>query len=224
MGIPTKEVSELLDQLGLAIGASQVEIIDFKQAESGYVHHTQTPVALTGYALVSPAFARGRFPKVSFLDLIAKRPSMDDREVCALTAICRAEAAPPFWGNPEPFGRQLWNMIERYNLSDFFERLDPKSGYGSGGEHYLMRPIGSNWRNDEDNVDAELKKWRSDYKKLPEYRMLLVATIIRLYNSDENRWLVRVPKKWHAAEGIEILRNQGALADWARLYALYPGW
>jgi len=55
------DVAELLDRLGLAIGASQVEIVDFKQAESCYIHHTQVPVALTGYALVSPAFARGRF-------------------------------------------------------------------------------------------------------------------------------------------------------------------
>ncbi len=52
----------------------------------------------------------------------------------------------------------------------------------------------------------------------------MVASIIRLYNSDESRWLVRVPKKWHAAEGIKILRDHGALADWGRLIALYPGW
>lgn len=68
MRIPVRigaDVAELLDRLGLAIGASQVEIVDFKQAESCYIHHTQVPVALTGYALVSPAFARGRFPRLS---------------------------------------------------------------------------------------------------------------------------------------------------------------
>lgn len=224
MSFPTKEVSELLDQMGLAIGPHQVELIDFKQAESCYIHHTSAPVALVGYASVSPTFARGRFPNFSFLDLIAKRPSMDEREACALAAICETDVTPPFWGNPAPFGRQLWAVIERYDLSMFFDRLDPKNAYGSGGDHYLMRPRGGNMEIEDANTEAILKQWRADYKKLPEFRQLLVATIIRLYNSDESRWLVRVPKKWHAAEGIEILRAQGALADWARLYALYPGW
>lgn len=220
MSMVTSDVGELLDDLGLAIGAHQVEIIDFKQAESCYVHHTQMPVAVVGYAYVSPAFAQGRFPKFSFLDLIAKRPSMDERETCALAAICGAEVTPPFWGNPAPFGNHLWAVIERYNLGDFFERLDPKNAYGKGGDHYLMRPRGSG---DED-AEEILKMWRAEYKKLPEFRQLMVATIIRLYNSNEKRWLVRVPKKWHAAEGITILRERGALADWAKLYALYPGW
>lgn len=224
MTAPSVAVAELLDELGLAMGVHQVEIVDFKQAESCYIHHTRMPVALAGYASVSPAFAQGRFPKFSFLDLIAKRPSMDEREACALAAICGAEATPPFWGNPAPFGEQLWAVIEHYNLGDFFDRLDPKDGYGKGGKHYLMRPRGSNWGIKEAENESTLKKWRADYKKLPEFRRLLVATIIRLYNSNEDRWLVRVPKKWHAAEGIKILRDQGALADWARLYALYPGW
>lgn len=216
------DVAELLDELGLTIGAQQVEIIDFKQAETGYVHHTQIPVAIVGYAMVSPVFARGRFPDFSFLDLIRKRPSMDEREACALAALCGADATPPFWGNPGPFGRHLWSMIEKYELDEFFVRLDPAKAYGTG-EHYLMRPRGCDWPNDEQN-EAELKKWRASYKKLPGVRQLMVATIIRLYNSDEKLWLVRVPKKWHAAEGIDILRASGALADWARLVALYPGW
>ena len=222
MNTPNTDVAELLDELGLAIGAHQVEIIDFKQAESCYIHHTRVPVAVAGYASVSPAFAQGRFPKLSFLDLIAKRPLMDEREACALAAICGAEASPPFWGNPAPFGEQLWAIIGRYNLGDFFDRLDNKDAYGQGGEHYLMRPRGSDL--EDAKADDILKKWRADYKKLPDFRQLLVATIIRLYNSNEDRWLFRVPKKWHAAEGIGILRNQNALADWAKLYALYPGW
>lgn len=219
-----QEVAELLDELGLAMGPHQVEIIDFKQAESCYIHHTRAPVALTGYALVSPVFARGRFPEFSFLNLIAKRPSMDEREVCTLAAICDAEATPPFWGNPGPFGKQLWDIIDRYELGSFFDRLDPKDAYGSGGDHYLMRPRGSNWEIADADTESTLKKWRADYKKLPVVKQLMVATIIRLYNSNEDRWLVRVPKKWHAAEGIEILHAEGALSDWARLYALYPGW
>lgn len=223
---PTVTVAALLDELGLAIGSHQVEIVDFHQAESCYVHHTRVPVAVVGYALVSPAFAQGRFPTFSFLDLIAKRPSMDEGEACAVATICGAEAEPPFWGNPGPFGKQLWTIIDRYDLHEFFDRLDPKHAYGTGGDHYLMRPRGSDCQKDDAENEAILKEWRSNYKQLPEFKQLLVATIIRLYNSDEKRWLVRVPKKWHAAEAISILKKQGqsVLPDWARLYALYPGW
>lgn len=216
------EVAQLLDDLGLAIGETQVELVDFKQAETCYIHHTRTPVALAGYAMVSAAFARGRFPTFSFLDMIKKRPSMDETEACALAAICGAQVTPPFWGNPVPFGKHLWDAIERYELSAFFERTEKP--YGSPGEHYFMRPRGFKWDSDWSESPEALKKWRADYKKLPAVRQLMVTTILRLYNSDETSWLVRVPKKWHAAEGIEILRDQGALIDWAKIYALYPGW
>ncbi len=57
------------------------------------------------------------------------------------------------------------------------------------------------------------------------YRQLLVATILQLYfQSEDTYWMVRVQKKWHAAEGVDILQANGALQDWARLYVLYPGW
>lgn len=117
-----------------------------------------------------------------------------------------------------------WAVIDDYDLGAFFERLEPEYRYGSRGDHYLMRPRGYDWKAGWEEIPAELAKWRSDYKKLPAVKQLMVAAIVRLYNSQETYWLVRVPKKWHAAEGIEILRNQGALADWAKLYALYPGW
>lgn len=127
------DVAELLDRLGLGIGASQVEIVDFKQAESCYIHHTQVPVALTGYALVSPAFARGRFPKLSFIDLIHKRPSMGEIEACAIAAVCGAEVVPPFWSNPEPFSDHLWSVIARHGLEPFFERVGERYRFGSRG-------------------------------------------------------------------------------------------
>lgn len=221
---PSSEVMRLLDSLGLAIGAQQVEIIDFKQAEQCYVHHTQTPVAVVGYTLVSPAFAKGRFPKFSFIDLIQKRPSMDEREACALAAICGADVTPPFWGNPRPFGEQVWYIIERYELDAFFERVTKR--YGSEGDHFFMRPRGFDWNNPGwPEILDDLKKWRSDYKKLNPVRQLMVATVLQLYRQgDDPYWMVRVPKKWSAAEGIEILHAHGALEDWARLYALYSGW
>ena len=213
------EVARLLDELGLAIGTHQVEIVDFKQVESGYVHHTRVPVAVTGYALVSPAFARGRFPKFSFLDIAAKRPSMDETEAQALAAICGAQATPPFWSNRPPFRAHLFDMIDRYDLEAFFVPDEEK------GDRQLVRPGGFNYGGDWEANKAALTKWRADYRKLSPERQLMVAAIVRLYNSNEEHWLVgRVPKNWHAAEGITILQSAGALADWARLVALYPGW
>jgi|GEM_PF-1085125 len=218
-------VAKLLDSLGLALGAHQVELVDLHEAETAYVHHSLVPVAVVGYALVSPAFAKGRFPKFSFIDLIHKRPGMDEIEACALAAVFGGGLTPPFWSNPEPFGLHLWTMIERYDLGAFFQRVDRP--YGSRGEHYLMRPRGFDWVNPENpEIPGALDQWRFDYRKLPPVRQLLVATILQLYfQSEDEYWMTgRVPKKWHAAEGVEILKANGALQDWARLVALYPGW
>lgn len=222
---PTREIAEVLDSLGLAIGAHQVEIVDFKQAESCYVHHSLVPVALVGYAIVSPVFARGRFPKHSFIDLIQKRPSMDTLEALALATECGADVAPPIGlANPRPFGEHLWAVIDRYDLSAFFERVDRP--YGSGGEHFLMRPRGFDWNTpSQPEIPGAVQKWRRDYKALPLVRQLMVATVLQLYRQGPDQyWMVRVPKTWHAAEGIAILHANGVLADWARLYALYSGW
>jgi len=53
----------------------------------------------------------------------------------------------------------------------------------------------------------------------------MVATIMTLYlQRDDKRWMVRVPKKWHAVDGVLSLRDAGYLQDWAKLVALYPGW
>lgn len=217
-------ISRMLDQLGLAMGPHQVHLIDAHKAQEGYVHHTQTAVALAGYTLVSPEFAQSRFPKLTFIDLIQKRPSMDEIEACALAQVCGADVTPPFWGNGAPFGQHLWAVIERYQLDAFFERVGKR--YGSEGDHYLMRPKGIDWNDPEQpELPDELRKWRSDYKKQPPERQLMVATILQLYKQgNDPYWMVRVPKKWHAAEGIEILRTHGALKDWAKLYSMYPGW
>lgn len=218
-----RDTFELLDGFGLALGAGGVEMTDFDLAGQCYVHHTQMPVALVGYALVSPAFARGRFPDVSFIDLIRKRPSMDEREAVALAAVCGVEVEPPFWGNPEPFAAHLWDVIARYELGAFFVRV--ARSYGNG-DHQAMRPRGFDWSDPgQPEIPGAIAKWRKDYKVLPAARQLMVATILQLYMQREDKtWMVRVPKKWHAAEGIEILRDAGYLKDWAKLIARYPGW
>jgi hypothetical protein len=37
-------------------------------------------------------------------------------------------------------------------------------------------------------------------------------------------WLARLPSTWHAADAVAALAEAGALRDWGRLVALYPGW
>lgn len=221
---PPADTLELLRGLGLSLAAQGVELGNPKLAEQCYVHHTLAPVAIAGYSLAAPALARSRFPKWSFIDMIQKRPSMDEREACALAAVCGIDVVPPFWGNPHPFAAHLWDVIDRYELGGFFQRVDRR--YGGDGDHYLMRPRGFDWDDpDQAELPGVLEKWRSDYRKLPQVRQLLVATVLQLYRSgDDPYWMVRVPKKWSGSEGIEILQAEGALADWARLYALYPGW
>lgn len=214
-----KETQKLLDSLGLSLPApGRPEIIDFTQAETCHVHHSQVPTATVGYALVSPTFARGRFPKFTFVSMMDKRSAMDEIEVCAVADMCGADVTPRFYGNARPFRDQLFAIIDKYELWGFFERNE----YGQRGTPFEIQPIGSR---EEANSDA-LKKWRSEFKKLPEVRQMMVLSILGLYNARacNEHWLWRMPKPWHAADGIQILREHDALVDWAVLFATYPGW
>lgn len=181
------------------------------------------PVAVTGYALVSLPFARGRFPEYSFLNLVRARPSMDDTEAEAFAAVCGVKVAPPFWDRPGPFATHLWDVIDRHELGAFFERLP---GSHPSGDHYAMRPRGFTYTDPGwPEIPGAMAAWRKAYKALSTERQLMVATILALYNQAADKtWLVRVPKKWHAAEGVAILNGAGYLTDWARLVALYPAW
>lgn len=221
---PSRNTAERLDRLGLAIEAGRVVMTDFSEAGGAYIHHTEIPIAVAGLSMVSPVFARGRFPKFSFIDLIHKRPSMDEDEVVAFAEVCGIRVEPPFWGNGVPFGLHLWDVIDRYALHPFFERV--ARPFGNNGDHYSMRPRGFAWTQDfEPEIPGELAKWRAAYRKLDTPHQLMVATVLQLYRQgDDKFWMVRVPKAWHSADGIVALREAGFLADWARLYALYPGW
>ena len=53
------------------------------------------PVAVAAMAVVSPTFARGRFPKLRLVDVVAKVPSMDGREMRALATVCGANIHAP---------------------------------------------------------------------------------------------------------------------------------
>lgn len=51
------------------------------------------------------------------------------------------------------------------------------------------------------------------------------ASIVWLYRGrKDNCWLRRVPCTWHAADALKVLQSAEAITDWARLFALYPGW
>jgi len=216
------DVGLFLEQFGLAIGANGVEIVDFTEVDTCHVHHTQETVVATGYALVSPTIARGKFPNLSFLALVAKRLQMDQIEVSSFAAICGIEALAAQATKEPLFSEHLWKMIEVYDLGAFFENV--KEG---GRGHYAMRPRGRDWSQpDWPEIPGAIAQWRKAYKQLPAIKQILVTTIMTLYRGmKDETWMVRVPKQWHAAEAIEILReNEAVFKDWARLYVLYPGW
>jgi hypothetical protein len=216
----TPDTTRLLDELGLAVGPLGTQLIDASAAD-GYIHHSRAPVALVGYALTVPAIARDRFPKFTFVALVQKAHQLDLPEKAALAALCGAHETRR-WHDPAAFGQQVWQVVDKYDLHPFFTRIEVP--YGSGGEHYYLRPRGIDERT-SDPIDAEIQEWRSAYRTASPLRQLMAATVLQLYKQGEDKhWMVRVKKDWHASEGIGILRAEGALEDWGRLYALYSGW
>ena len=71
-----------------------------------------------------------------------------------------------------------------------------------------VRPCGIAWRTER--VDAQaMAEWRRGYNKT-----------LAPGAADAGR----LPSTWHAADAIAALQEAGALRDWGRLIALYPGW
>ncbi len=213
------ETDALLAEFGVELQpGGTLEFSAMDMAESCYIHHTRMPVAIAAFARISPAFARGRFPKTRLVDVVAQRPGMDADEAVALAAVCGATVQPPFWSHPGPFTEHLLDILERYRMDVFFRRDCP------GENHYAIRPRGFDWSTDEE-APAEMKAWRAGYKALPVCRQMMVATVLWLYRGGQDKtWLGRLPCAWHAADAIPVLRVTGHLADWARLVALYSGW
>jgi hypothetical protein len=70
-----------------------------------------------------------------------------------------------------------------------------------------------------------MERWRADYRGMPNHRQMLAASIIWLYRGGkDNCWLRRVPCTWCVADALHDLKAAAAIADWARLLVLYPGW
>jgi len=212
------ETASLLESFGIELSAGGLVVMtDFAKAERAYIHHTSVPVAVVAMAVASPTFARGRFPKLRLVDVVAKVPVMDGREIRALATVCGAKIDSS--SRAPAFAAHLLDVIARYELDAFFTRVPDRAVNGID-----VRPRGIDWRTEQ--VDAQaMAEWRRAYKTLVPARQMLVATIITLYRSEPDKtWLVRLPSTWHAADAIAALLEAGALRDWGRLVALYPGW
>ena len=121
------ETASLLESFGIELSAGGLVVMtDFAKAESAYIHHSRVPVAVVAMALASSTFARGRFPKLRLVDVVAKAPVMDDAEKDALAAVCGASIADVPWGasRAPAFAAHLVDVITRYELDAFFTR-DP---------------------------------------------------------------------------------------------------
>jgi hypothetical protein len=146
---------------------------------------------------------------------------MDHIEAAALGQVCgvdvRAQVTP--YPTGPAFAQQLAAVIDRYNLQPFFTRHERHAMNGID-----VRPAAVNYRTDEVNAE-EMREWRRAFRALLERQQIMVATIVWLYRGGpDDLWLKRMPCHWHAAEAIAVLNQTGAIADWGRLVALYPGW
>ncbi|KAB2918476.1 MAG: hypothetical protein F9K29_07870 [Hyphomicrobiaceae bacterium] len=210
----------LLNEFGVEMGPGGLVVLsDMDKAEHAYIYHSRIPVALTAFAIVSPAFAKGRFPKTRLVDLIAKAPSMDAMEKLALAAVVGVDNLGAI--DATRFTAQLRHIIDHYGLGKFFMPGRPAC-------HGIdVRPGGIDYHTDQTDPPA-MAAWRKAYKDEPPVRQMLIATILWLYNSDEKLikkfWLHRLPCGWHAADAVNTLKHNDALRDWAQLIALYSGW
>jgi hypothetical protein len=225
LGLSQSDVDAKLASLGIEIDASGVVLFsDLDRATTCYVHHSSQPTAAAAYAIVSPIFARGRFPNYTLIDFLRKRPSMDELEILAFQAVCRAPLELPETNGGQKFFKQLLKVLDDHDLWDFFARTPP--GRRPVEDHHCIRPIGFDFTlPDQPEIPNALKEWRAKYRLLSSVRQMMVATVLTLYlTRDDKHWMIRVPKTWHVADAIDLMRSKGCLADWARLVGLYPGW
>jgi hypothetical protein len=215
------ETTRLLGSFGVALGPhGSLAIPDLGKVEAAYVHHSAMPVAVTALARMSPALARGKFPSIRLVDLVSKRPSMDGREVRALAAVCGVTIATHgSQGSAALFQAQLLTVIEWCELTALFSRAPTHAINGID-----VKPRGFDFRTSQVEP-AAMAEWRRAYKALPPVRQMMAATILWLYRGGPDKtWLLRLPCSWHAADAINTLGDAGALPDWGKLVALYPGW
>lgn len=176
------------------------------------------PLEVIHLSLKSIQAAQERFPGYRLTRLVGSRLELDDADIGRLSSILGVDFLQPVSSVSRPFDSHLRDVIARYGLETLF-RDDGHAPY-----HHAIRPTGYDFHRDE-VIPTGMEQWRADYRHMPEARQMMAASIIWLYRAGkDNVWLRRVPCTWHAADAIERLRAAGAFGDWARLYALYPGW
>jgi hypothetical protein len=176
------------------------------------------PLVLVALALRSPDQAQRRFPGYRLAHLVAARVDMDASEIERLGQLLGLNLGAPQEEMPRLFDEQLRRVIDAYSLGALF------SADGPGPRHHAIRPTGYDFDADE-VIAAGMEQWRAHYRAMPGERQMLAGSIIWLFRAGaDNRWLRRVPVTWHAAAALDIMKHAGVLEDWARLFALYPGW
>jgi hypothetical protein len=176
------------------------------------------PLASVALALRWPDRAQQRFPGYRLAHLVAARIDMDAIEIERLGRLLGLSLGAPQEEMPRLFDEQLRRVIDGHSLGVLF------AAHGSGPRHHAIRPTGYDFDADE-VIAADMERWRAHYRAMPGERQMLAASIIWLFRAGaDNRWLRRVPVTWHAAVALHSMKRAGVLEDWARLFALYPGW
>jgi hypothetical protein len=176
------------------------------------------PLEVIRTSLVSVRAAKERFPSYQLARLVGARLELYERDLDQLSCILGTDVLRRPLGALRPFDGHLRYVIARYHLGALF------NDDGHAPYHHSIRPTGYDFYCDE--VDPTgMEQWRVDYRSMPDEHQMLAASIIWLYRArKDNVWLRRVPCTWHAADAIAYMNSTGVLTDWARLFALYPGW
>jgi hypothetical protein len=216
----------ILNELGVEPGPHGVlGFTDMQLASDGYIHHSRMPVALAAYAAISPVFAAGRLPGYLLRDMVEKVPCMDSGEYAALARACGC--APPNLDSvnarAQIFGEAVWGIVDTYDLHSCFMRFGEKSP--SEGDHYNLRPRGIDWAGEWDVIPEDIKALRKAYRAMTPLQKVMVVTIMRLYNQNQDKtFLTGCPTKMLAADAMTLLREKDALSDWGHLVTHYAGW
>lgn len=176
------------------------------------------PLELIRLSLISTDTARAQFADYRLTRLVGARLELDESDIERLSDMLGTDLLFLPESALRPFDHHLRRVIDLYNLRTLF------CDDGHGLYHHAIRPTGYDFHHDE-VIPIGMAQWRADYRAMSEVRQMLAASIIWLYRAGkDNVWLRRVPCTWHAADAIAALNNANAFGDWARLYALYPGW
>ena len=176
------------------------------------------PLAVMELALRSPGEAKVRYSNYRFSRLVASRLQLNDLDMASFPEILELDLASPSMQQSRPFNYQLRYVVACYGLQTLF------NDDGPGPYHHAIRPTGYDFHLDV-VLPAAMERWRADYRGMAHHRQMLAASIIWLYRGRKDScWLRRVPCTWNVVDALDALRSARAIADWGRLFALYPGW